>query len=133
MCSCLGTMGGLFVVRSGLTIVVTPIHAQPLTLSLSPHPRGRLVRIASVVTAAVWHTEQGALAAAVDGSLHVWWNPRMAFLDRELMDKAKTVKEDAALGKAAGLVAFQVGGACMRRHVEWLTGWHALRTHLMHV
>jgi len=69
--------------------------------------RGRLVRLASVVSSASWNADRAILAATTDGSVEVWWHPLSAFLDRDLVDVARTSKADTVIGRQARIVGFK--------------------------
>lgn len=53
-------------------------------------------KISSMATSVIWHEAHEALVAIADGRLTTWYYPAILFTDRDLLPKAKEVRDDGA-------------------------------------
>eukprot|EP00656_Telonema_subtile_P024080 TRINITY_DN258_c0_g1_i1.p1 TRINITY_DN258_c0_g1~~TRINITY_DN258_c0_g1_i1.p1 ORF type:complete len:716 (+),score=148.95 TRINITY_DN258_c0_g1_i1:176-2323(+) len=84
-------------------------------LYLSPIHRQHLVKVANMVDSFLWHTKTGMLAASMDGQLCTWYYPNVVYVDTDLLNKTRCVKDGANLGKNPQLVHFSDTHITIRR------------------
>ena len=75
-------------------------------LFISPVHKPDIVKIASMVDTFLWNERNDILACVADGRIVTWLYPNGVYIDRELMDQAKVVKEARDLGKFPQMVSF---------------------------
>jgi len=74
-----------------------------------------LVKLGTMVDAAMWNDETDALAALLDGKFTVWYYPNVVFVDRDLINQVRVVKDGAEYGTEPQLVSFVGNLVCVRR------------------
>jgi intraflagellar transport protein 80 len=53
-----------------------------------------------------WHEVQDIISAAADLRIHCWYYPNAIYVDKELMNMCKLVKEDNDIGRDGQIVSF---------------------------
>jgi len=91
-------------------LYIVPV-AQPLQGGKEPVP----FKLGTMCDSAVWNTETDMLAAVLDGKLVVWYYPNVVFIDRDLVNQTKMVKDASDLGKDPQLVHFHGMHVTVRR------------------
>jgi intraflagellar transport protein 80 len=72
-------------------------------------------KLGTMCDSAAWNTETDMLAAVMDGKLVVWYYPNVVFIDRDLVNQTKMVKDASDLGKDPQLLHFHGMHATVRR------------------
>lgn len=93
-------------------LYVMPV-AQPMQAAGSKPPVP--FKLGTMCDSAIWHSETDMLAAVMDGKLMVWYYPNVVFIDRDLVNQTKMVKDASDLGKDPQLVHFHGTHVTVRR------------------
>ena len=72
-------------------------------------------KLGTMCDSAAWHSEADMLAAVIDGKLMVWYYSNVVFIDRDLVNQTKLVKEAADLGKDPQIQSFHGTHVVVRR------------------
>lgn len=90
----LGSERKLAVLDRNHDLYLTPIHHQ------------HLVKIANMVDSFLWHTKTDMLSASMDQQLCTWYYPNVVYVDTDLIEKTRCIKDGASFGKNPQLVKF---------------------------
>eukprot|EP00026_Physarum_polycephalum_P003964 Phypoly_transcript_03981.p1 GENE.Phypoly_transcript_03981~~Phypoly_transcript_03981.p1 ORF type:complete len:761 (+),score=98.06 Phypoly_transcript_03981:1-2283(+) len=86
-------------------------------LHITPVHKKAFVKMASMVSSAIWSDSTGMLAAIVDGKFVVWYYPNVVYIDRNLVEATKNIKDGSDFGKTCQLVTFY-GNLCTGRRAD---------------
>ena len=75
-------------------------------LFISPVHRPEIVKISSMVDTFMWNEHNDILACVADGRMISWLFPNGVYLDRDLMEQAKVVRDAHDLGKYPQMLCF---------------------------
>jgi intraflagellar transport protein 80 len=75
-------------------------------LFISPVHRPAVVKISAMVDTFMWNEHNDTLACFTDSKLVLWLFPNGVFVDKDLMEQAKLVKETRDLGKYPQMLCF---------------------------
>jgi intraflagellar transport protein 80 len=99
----LGSERKLAVLDRNHDLYLTPIHHQ------------HLVKIANMVDSFLWHTKTDMLSASMDQQLCTWYYPNVVYVDTDLIEKTRCIKDGAGFGKNPQLVKFSDTHVTIRR------------------
>lgn len=75
-------------------------------LFMSPVHKPEVVKISSMVDTFLWNERNDILACVADGRLISWLFPNGIYIDRDLMEQAKVVRDARDLGKYPQMLCF---------------------------
>merc|ERR1712070_6114 len=84
-------------------------------LYITPVHRSQLVKLGSMVDTFIWHPTTDMLSAVMDGKLCVWHYPNVVYIDPDLINATKSVRDGSAFGKNPQLVQFAETHLTIRR------------------
>jgi len=84
-------------------------------LFLSPTYKRDIIKLAAMADSFLWNDKNDTLAAIADGRLLSWYYPNAIYVDKDLMDLAKVVKELPEIGQMAQMVSFFGSQIVVRR------------------
>lgn len=90
-------------------------------LFLSNIHKPEIVKISAIVDSFIWHEHNDILACIADGKLVTWLYPNGIYVDRELTELAKTIKDAHDLGKFPQMLCFTGSLVQLRRFDGALT------------
>jgi len=99
----LGSERKLAVLDRNRDLYITPVH------------RCQMVKLGSMVDTFMWHSKTDMLSAVMDGKLCVWYYPSVVYVDPDLVNATKSVRDGAAFGKNPQLVQFAETHLTVRR------------------
>lgn len=77
---------------------------------------GRSVKIATMVSSVAWNDQTETLIAIADSRLVTWLYPSVVFVDRDLLQRTRSVRDDLEeFGRNDSIVSFFGSIACVRR------------------
>ena len=62
-----------------------------------------------------WHESADILAAAADLRIHIWYYPAAIYIDKELMNLCKMVKDEPDIGRDCQIVSFQGNNVAIKK------------------
>lgn len=65
-----------------------------------------IIKIASMVDAFQWNDNNDMLCALTDGKLSTWFYPNAIYVDKDLMDHSRSLKDASDIGKLAQIAHF---------------------------
>mmetsp|Transcript_12103 Transcript_12103/g.27941 ORF Transcript_12103/g.27941 Transcript_12103/m.27941 type:complete len:770 (-) Transcript_12103:166-2475(-) len=74
----------------------------------------QLVKLGTMVDSAMWNDETDILVAIMDGKFVVWYYPNVVFVDRDLVNDTRTIKDGSQYGTESQFVSFSGDHCCMR-------------------
>ena len=87
-----------------------------------------IIKISAMVDTFLWNERNDILACIADGRLITWLYPNGVYIDRELMDQAKVVKDARDLGKYPQMVCF-TGSLIQIRRFDGALATHTTLPH----
>lgn len=84
-------------------------------LYIMPVLKRVVMKLAAMVDSVLWHDTTAMLAAMADQRLNIWYYPNVLYVDKDLVNQTKYVKQDADFGKAAQVQLFTGSKAMVRR------------------
>eukprot|EP00357_Protocruzia_adherens_P036295 CAMPEP_0115012696 /NCGR_PEP_ID=MMETSP0216-20121206/24908_1 /TAXON_ID=223996 /ORGANISM="Protocruzia adherens, Strain Boccale" /LENGTH=748 /DNA_ID=CAMNT_0002381837 /DNA_START=628 /DNA_END=2874 /DNA_ORIENTATION=+ len=79
--------------------------------------RHEMIKLTTMVDSFKWNDRTDMLAALSDGKLHVWYYPNALYVDKDLLEKAKLVKDASEVGKMGQMLSF-AGSYCQFRRID---------------
>jgi len=84
-------------------------------LFLSPTYKRDIIKLAAMTDSFLWNDRNDTLAAVADGRLVSWYYPNAIYVDKDLMDLTKVIKEVNEIGQMAQMVSFNGSQIAIRR------------------
>eukprot|EP01016_Furgasonia_blochmanni_P034705 TRINITY_DN3774_c0_g2_i1.p1 TRINITY_DN3774_c0_g2~~TRINITY_DN3774_c0_g2_i1.p1 ORF type:complete len:779 (-),score=217.27 TRINITY_DN3774_c0_g2_i1:42-2378(-) len=84
-------------------------------LFLSPTHKKDPIKLCSMTYSFLWNDKNDILAAISDGRLITWYYPNAIYVDKDLMDLCKTVKEAAEIGRMSQMITLSPSQVILRR------------------
>ena len=73
------------------------------------------IKVCNMVDSFSWNDTNDMLAALSDGSLKTWFYPNAVYVDKDLMNKAMSLKDASDIGKLATITQFNGNIVTVRR------------------
>lgn len=84
-------------------------------LFLSPTYKRDIIKLAAMTDSFLWNDKNDTLAAVADGRLVAWYYPNAIYVDKELMEAAKVVKDLPEIGQMTQMISFSSAQITIRR------------------
>lgn len=84
-------------------------------LFLSPTYKRDIIKLAAMTDSFLWNDKNDTLAAVADGRLVSWYYPNAIYVDKDLMDLSKVVKEIPEIGQMTQMISFYGSQIVIRR------------------
>ena len=82
---------------------------------LSMVHKPEIIKVCNMVDSFSWNDTNDMLAALSDGSLKTWFYPNAVYVDKDLMNKAMSLKDASDIGKLATITQFNGNIVTVRR------------------
>ena len=84
-------------------------------LFLSPTYKRDIIKLAAMTDSFLWNDKNDTLTAVADGRLVSWYYPNAIYVDKDLMDLSKVVKELNEIGQMTQMISFSGSQIVIRR------------------
>lgn len=86
-------------------------------LYITPVLKPQVFKLGTMVDSVIWNDDTDMLAAMIDQKLVVWYYPSVVYVDKDLIQLTKFVKDSGEFGKVPQLQYFQ-GSRCTVRRID---------------
>lgn len=84
-------------------------------LHLSPVHKKDVIKLAAMTDSFKWNDKSDIISCIADGRLLTWYYPNAIYVDKDLMDLCKNVRDVVDIGRMSTIISFSSSQVIARR------------------